>query len=78
MTLSAHIATRIHRPRRGGAERSPRPSAHVVRVVFDRPDGTVWSAIGGGESVAVAIGDARAALPSGAWRIARYEEVYGV
>lgn len=78
MTVAARIAGYVHRPRRGGAQRSTRPSAHVVRVLFDRPDGGRWAAIGGGENVAVAIADARAALPDGPWRVNRYEEVYGV
>jgi hypothetical protein len=52
-------------------------AAHVLRVRFDRPDGRAWWTIGGGNTVAVAIADARSGLPGGPWEVAGFEYVYG-
>ena len=78
MTLTARIANRIDSPRRGEAARKrPTVRTYVVRVLFDRPDGAVWTAIGGGVDLAAAIADARTGLPGGRWQLAGYEDVYG-
>ena len=76
MTAIALSPIRLSLPRLR-IRRAPREASLVLRVDFDRPDGERWSALGGGRTLAEALGDARSGLPGGRWQLAGYAEVYG-
>jgi hypothetical protein len=51
---------------------------YVLRVDFVGPGGRRWSALGGGATLAEAIGFARDSSPSGvAWELVGWRDVYG-
>ena len=54
------------------------PEQRILAVEFRSPDGLCWSAIGGGATVAAAIGDARESCPEDAtWDVVRWNDLYG-
>jgi hypothetical protein len=50
---------------------------HLLNVDFEGPHGARLTLVGGGETVEEAIEAARAALPAGAWRPVRWNDVWG-
>ena len=75
MTALAFTPFRLSLPRLH--VRRPADQTCVVRADFDRPDGSRWSAIGGGRNLGEALADAREGLPAGRWDLAGYASVYG-
>jgi len=51
---------------------------YVIRVDFEAPDGRRWATLGGGATIADAIGFARQSCPSGiAWEPVDWNHLYG-
>lgn len=77
MTLSAPARVSSLRSFRPGS--LTRKRARLLLVVeFSSPDGRVWQAIGGGETLEDAIAVARDGCPAGAsWQPVRWNDLYG-
>jgi hypothetical protein len=56
----------------------PVSAQQILSVEFSSPDGSTWSAVGGGPTLAAAVDFARACCPPGTtWQPVRWSELYG-
>jgi hypothetical protein len=62
---------------RGATRCRSRSRQLVLAVEFESPNGARWSAIGGGSTVAEALGSAGEALPAGRWTPVAWNDLYG-
>lgn len=92
MTLSVHTHLAPRRDSRPAGRRRPpaaaagavipfpsaQPAPALVRVEFTSPDGRAWQAIGGGDTLAEAVADARDSCPRHTtWEPVRWLDLYG-
>ena len=68
----------VHPFRRNRRPRVRLFNAYLLNATFESPAGEQRTALGGGESVAEAIGAARGELPSGVdWTLVRWSHAFG-
>lgn len=73
MSVAAPATTVIPFPSTRAAGRQ-----HLVTVDFTSPDGGVWQAVGGGDTLADAIAFARDSCPTHTtWQPTRWNDLYG-
>jgi hypothetical protein len=80
--MSAIATTRIDEVPDGELVRLPTPRTapgqRILAVEFASLDGRTWTAIGGGETVAAAIADAREGCPDDTvWHPIDWDDLYG-